>query len=70
MIKNAEFLQNFEDEYTRNNKMTVQEKFDLADELYRLAYKSGKLTIDDSQQNLASLIKTIKVFRDSERNSI
>jgi len=69
MIKNAKFLQDFEDEYTRNNKMTIQEKFDLSDDLYKFAFSLGKLTIDDSQQNLETLAKTLKIFRNASKSS-
>jgi len=67
MIKNAKFLQDFEDEYNRKNKMTVQEKFDMSDDLYKFAFSIGKLTIDDAQQNLETLAKTLKIFRNASK---
>jgi hypothetical protein len=67
MIKNPEELRKFEDDYIRNYNMTVEEKFKLLDSLYEFAHSTGKLTIDDSQQNLEALIKTLKVFRDANK---
>jgi hypothetical protein len=67
MIKNQKEFRKFEDDYIRDYSMTVDEKFNLLDSLYEFAHSTGKLTIDDSQQNLEALIKTLKVFRDANK---
>ena len=69
MIKNPELFRKFEDDYIRNYDMTVEQRFNMLDSLYTFAHSIGKLTIDDSQQNLEVLIKTLKVFRDADRPS-
>lgn len=69
MINNSKQIQELEDEYNRKNKMTVQEKFDMLDSLYKFAHSMGKIGLNDSQDNLQTLIKTTKVFRDAAENS-
>ena len=57
MLNNPELLQKFEDDYIRKNNMTIEQKFDLLDNLYKFAHSTGKLTIDDTQQNLEVMIR-------------
>lgn len=66
-IKNSKVLQKFEDDFVREEKISVQEKFNLLDDFYNFAFSIGKLVINDSQQNLEALIKTTKVFRDASK---
>lgn len=67
MIKNPELLQKVDDEFNKNNKMTVKEKFDMLDSLYKFAYSMGKINLNDPMDNLETLIKTTKVFRDAAK---
>lgn len=67
MINNPQQLTEFEDDYIRNYNMTIDQKFNLLNSLYEFAHSIGKLTTDDSQQNLEVLIKTLKVFRDANK---
>lgn len=67
MINNPQELNEFEDNYIRNYNMTIDQKFNLLNSLYEFAHSIGKLTKDDSQQNLEVLIKTLKVFRDANK---
>ena len=65
MTNNSQQIKEFEDDYVRNYNMTIEQKFNLQNSLYKLAHSIEKLTTDDSQQNLEVLIKTLKVFRDA-----
>ena len=67
MINNPQQLNEFEDNYIRNYNMTIEQKFNLLNSLYEFSHSIGKLTTDDSQQNLEVLIKTLKVFRDANK---
>lgn len=67
MIKNSGILQKSEDDFIRKNNMTIEQKFNLLNSLYEFSHSIGKLTTDDSQQNLEVLIKTLKVFRDANK---
>ncbi len=67
MVRNPELLQKFEDEFKRNIKMTIQEKFDMLDSLYEIAHSTGNLSLKDTLGNLDALIKTTKIFRDASK---
>ncbi|MDQ3020217.1 MAG: hypothetical protein M3R36_06575 [Bacteroidota bacterium] len=69
MIKNNILIQQMEDEFIKNNVMTIQEKFDMMDSIYLLAHSSGNLILDDTTGNLEALIKTLKIFRDASKAS-
>lgn len=68
MNKNSE-LRKFEDNFIRKNKMTVQEKFDMLDSIYEIAFSTGNINLNDTMGNLEALIKTTKVFRDASKTS-
>lgn len=69
MITNPELLKKFEDDFIRQNDMTVQEKFNLIDSMFEYADSLGALSTEDTTGHLDTLIKTVKVFRDATEKS-
>ncbi len=61
MIRNRELLQEFEDEQTIKDDMTLEQKLALLNSMYRFALKLGSLPPDDLLEGLETDIKVAKI---------
>ncbi|MDZ4712732.1 MAG: hypothetical protein SGI89_10460 [bacterium] len=69
MITNPELLEKFENDFVRQNDMSVQEKFDMMDQMFEYANQLGALSKEDTTGHLESLIKTLKNLRNASKDT-
>ena len=62
MIKNSKFLQDFEDEQTEKDDMTLEEKLSLLNSLYKYALKLGTLPPDNPLEGIEDDIKLARII--------
>ncbi len=62
MVKNAKFLQDFEDEQTAKDDMTLEQKLSLLNSLYKYALKLGTLPPDNPLEGIEDDIKLAKII--------
>jgi len=63
MIKDKKFYQEFEDEFLRNEKLTLDEKFRIYDEMYLWAKELGVFPLKDPLEGIEDDIKLAKFFK-------
>ncbi len=62
MVKNGKFLQDFEDEQTAKDDMTLEQKLSLLNSLYKYALKLGTLPPDNPLEGIEDDIKLAKII--------
>lgn len=62
MVKNPEFLEQIELEYEREHPLTLEQKFDLFEQMYQLTLELGQAHLskhDESLEEIVSLAKAL-----------
>ncbi len=63
MIKNIKEFKKFEDEYIKNEKLTLDEKFKIYDEMWLWAKELGIFPLKDPLDGIEKDIKLAKLFK-------
>ncbi len=63
MIKNIKEFKKFEDEYIKNEELTLDEKFKIYDEMWLWAKELGIFPLKDSLNGIEKDIKLAKLFK-------
>ncbi len=63
MIKNIKEFKKFEDEYIKNEELTLDEKFKIYDEMWLWAKELGIFPLKDSLDGIEKDIKLAKLFK-------
>ena len=70
MITNPKLLQQAEDDFIRNNKLTIEQKYDIVESLYKQYLETALVKPEDPLEHRKTLLETVRKIHSASHINI